>query len=345
MDDVCAEPRLLPFQLLKEITNDFSTDMKVGEGSFGEVYKGEQKNGQMIAVKVLHPISRLGNKEFEKEYQNLATVQHKNIVRLVGYSHETFGEFRHFEGRSLFIETIKRALCFKYMEHGSLDRFLADESSGHDWRTRFAIIKGICQGLKHLQEELNPPMYHLDLKPANILLDENMVPKIADFGLSRLFGGEQTQMTNTRIGTIGFIPPEFIDAGVISIKFDIYSLGMVIIKIMTGPDGYFRSAEMSPQQFVELEHVKWKNKLQTTSVYMLELYCKQVKSCLEIAVSCVDVDRHKRPSIGVVIARLNETETAVKLLGALMNDRGSSMYKAINFPRKQAKKKYASSGN
>lgn len=77
----------------------------------------------------------------------------------------------------------------------------ADESTGHDWSTRYAIIKGICQGLKYLHEELVPPMWHLDLKPGNILLDENMVPKIADFGLSRLFGGEQTHMTKTSIGT------------------------------------------------------------------------------------------------------------------------------------------------
>jgi serine/threonine protein kinase len=77
----------------------------------------------------------------------------------------------------------------------------ADESNGHDWLTRYAIIKGICQGLKYLHEELDPPMYHLDLKPGNILLDEQMVPKIADFGLSRFFAGESSQITKSAIGT------------------------------------------------------------------------------------------------------------------------------------------------
>jgi interleukin-1 receptor-associated kinase 1/coatomer subunit beta' len=77
----------------------------------------------------------------------------------------------------------------------------ADEFTGHDWCTRYAIIKGICQGLKYLHEELQSPMYHLDIKPANVLLDDNMVPKLADFGLSRLFSGGKTQVTKSALGT------------------------------------------------------------------------------------------------------------------------------------------------
>jgi serine/threonine protein kinase len=80
--------------------------------------------------------------------------------------------------------------------------FPTDEYSGHDWPTRYAIIKGICAGLKYLHEELKPPIYHLDLKPANILLDDNMMPKLADFGMSRLFGQEQTRITESCIGTL-----------------------------------------------------------------------------------------------------------------------------------------------
>ena len=79
----------------------------------------------MIAVKVLHSIPGLDNEQFAKEYQNLASLQHENIVQLVGYSHETLGEFRHHEGRMILVETIKRALCFEYMQNGNLERFLA----------------------------------------------------------------------------------------------------------------------------------------------------------------------------------------------------------------------------
>lgn len=122
-------------------------------------------------------------------------------MRLVGYCHETQREYPSYNGKIVPAEGTKRALCFEYMHNGSLDSFISDESHGHDWWTRYSIIKGICKGLKYLHEELESPMYHLDLKPGNVLLDENMVPKIADFGLSRLFVEEETQMPKTSVGT------------------------------------------------------------------------------------------------------------------------------------------------
>uniref|UniRef100_A0A453A975 Protein kinase domain-containing protein n=1 Tax=Aegilops tauschii subsp. strangulata TaxID=200361 RepID=A0A453A975_AEGTS len=341
MDDLSAVPRVMSFQLLNEITKNFSADMKIGTGSFGNVYKGQHTDGEWIAVKLLHNyIPGLEDEQFEKEYHNLANLQHKNIVRLVGYSHETRREFLPYNGDLVLADITQRALCFEYMQNGSLEKFLTDESKERDWRTRYAIIKGICQGLKYLHEELQTPMYHLDLKPANVLLDENMVPKIADFGLSRLFRGEQSKFTKSDIGTRGYLPPEYIDACIISIKFDIFSLGVVIIKIMAGPTEHFRSAEMSPQEFIEIVHAYWKTKLQTTLVHALEPYSKQVKRCIEIALNCVDADRHKRPSIGEIINVLNETEIAIQVLGASMNHTGSSMNK-INSDREREFLRYA----
>uniref|UniRef100_M8CJ62 non-specific serine/threonine protein kinase n=1 Tax=Aegilops tauschii TaxID=37682 RepID=M8CJ62_AEGTA len=315
MDDLSAVPRVMSFQLLNEITKNFSADMKIGTGSFGNVYKGQHTDGEWIAVKLLHNyIPGLEDEQFEKEYHNLANLQHKNIVRLVGYSHETRREFLPYNGDLVLADITQRALCFEYMQNGSLEKFLTDESKERDWRTRYAIIKGICQGLKYLHEELQTPMYHLDLKPANVLLDENMVPKIADFGLSRLFRGEQSKFTKSDIGTRGYLPPEYIDACIISIKFDIFSLGVV--------------------------HAYWKTKLQTTLVHALEPYSKQVKRCIEIALNCVDADRHKRPSIGEIINVLNETEIAIQVLGASMNHTGSSMNK-INSDREREFLRYA----
>lgn len=324
MDNTSVEPRLVPLHLLEEITNGFSDDRKVGAGSYGKVYKGENKNGETIAVKLLHYNPVLEDVQFEREYLNLSSLQHKNIVRLVGYSHETRKECLPFDGKMVFAEMTQRALCFEYMHNGSLEKCLADEFSGHDWCTRYAIIKGICHGLKYLHEELESPMYHLDLKPANVLLDENMVPKIADFGLSRLFGGEHTQITKSSMGTPGYVPPEYIDSSIISSKFDIFSLGVVIIKIMTGPTGYYRSDEMSSQEFIELVHAKWMKRLHAESVYLLDSYSEQVKKCIEIALSCVEAHRSKRPSIGLIVNELNETET---LIQSLDKDIWSSMYK------------------
>ncbi|KAM0843783.1 hypothetical protein ACQ4PT_057481 [Festuca glaucescens] len=291
MDNTSGAPTLMPLHLLEEITNDFSDDQKVGAGSYGSVYKGEHKNGETIAVKLLHYIPGLDDEQFEKEYLNLASLQHKNIVRLVGYCHETRREILPFDGKMVFAEMTKRALCFKYMENGSLDKYLSDEFTGHDWCTRYAIIKGICQGLKYLHEELQSP-----INTSDVLCS-------------------------------GYVPPEYIDAAVISNKFDIFSLGVVIIKIMTGPTGYFRIDEMSSQQFIELVHENWTKRLYETSVYLLDSYFEQVRRCIEIALSCVEADRYKRPSIGLIVSKLNETETMIQ---SPDRDIGSSIYKIFH---------------
>lgn len=182
---------------------------------------------------MLHDTIGLNNDQFDTECLNLASLRHHNILQLVGYCHETRREYVRYKGKFVHAQQIKRALCLEYMYNGSLETFLsgmmmlhftcisskgkesflklafdenlhsvvADKLKGNDWSTRYAIIKGICNGLKYLHEELDPPMSHLDLKLANILLNENMVPKITDFGLSRFFDGKKTQTTKSIIGT------------------------------------------------------------------------------------------------------------------------------------------------
>ena len=176
-------------------------------------------------------------------------------------------------------------------------------------------------------------MYHLDLKLANILLNENMVPKIADFGLSRLFEGQKTQRTKSIIGTRGYLPPEYCNGEIISNKFDIYSLGVVIIKIMTGPRGYFSSAEIPSWEFIKNVHEEWRKRLQVTSEYLLESYSKQVKRCIEIAVSCLETDRNKRPSIWDIVHELNKTYTMLQFGSGLTNDQGLSFSSIDQSPR------------
>ncbi|CAN6380793.1 unnamed protein product [Urochloa humidicola] len=306
-------PRDIPFHLLEAITDGFSKERKIGAGTFGKVYMGVHNNGERIAVKMLKDTPGLEEEQFLNEFNNLARLQHPNIVRLIGYCYETQKQYVEYDGRLLFAELIRRALCFEYMPYGSLDKYLTDEYHGLDWNMRYTLIKGICKGLKYLHKELKSPIYHLDLKPANILLDENMLPKIADFGLSRFFGEEQTQITKSSVGTPGYQPPEYIERSIISNKFDIFSLGVVIIKIMTGSTGYSRSTEMTPKEFIELVHENWRNRLQekATPAHLLESYSTQVKGCIEIALSSIEVDRHKRPNIGDIIKRLDEMEILV----------------------------------
>ncbi|KAM3345632.1 hypothetical protein ACQJBY_020235 [Aegilops geniculata] len=321
-------PSRVPLHSLESMTDNFSEDRLLGSGAYGKVYLGKREDGQKIAVKILHGMPKDVDGQFEQEFYNLANLQHRNIVRLVGYCHETQRELTPHNGTKVLADVTKRALCFEFMEKGSLNSYLSDESDGHGWRKRYAIIKGICNGLKYLHEELKPPIFHLDLKPANILLDKNMIPKIADFGLSRFFKEENSHITNSPIGTLGYLPPEFIHHRIISNKLDIFSLGVVVIKIIAGPTGHCRSAEMTSEQFIEIVHGNWMNRLQSAvSGDLLESYSEQVKRCIEIALSCVEADRRKRPTIGNIVKMLNETETLENDQGALIGQMSTCMVK------------------
>uniref|UniRef100_A0A8R7UDA0 non-specific serine/threonine protein kinase n=1 Tax=Triticum urartu TaxID=4572 RepID=A0A8R7UDA0_TRIUA len=129
-----------------------------------------------------------------------------------------------------------KIICFEYLQGGSLDKCLCDHSFAPNWSTHYNIIKGISEGLNFLHK-CEPQVLHLDLKPANILLDCSMEPKVADFGLSRLFTQSHAHVTERIIGTQKYMPPEFIKDRIISTKNDVFSLGVVMIEIMTRPAG------------------------------------------------------------------------------------------------------------
>ncbi|KAM0836303.1 hypothetical protein ACQ4PT_062435 [Festuca glaucescens] len=183
-----------------------------------------------------------------------------------------------------------------------------DESRGLEWHMRYEIIKGVCRGLHHLHAECH--IVHLDLKPENILLDDNMKPKIADFGMSRLFGEQQSRIiTGSRGGTFGYMAPEYLTNGLISTKSDIFSLGVMIIELMTGHRDYPQSSGTPSDHFIEKVLGNWRHRLEKTSRYsLLEIYCQQVKNCIMAGVNGVDPDPKRRPSAWDIIQTLNETE-------------------------------------
>ncbi|KAL6880346.1 hypothetical protein ACP4OV_011911 [Aristida adscensionis] len=318
----------LPWNLLEEMTNGFSEDKKIGIGGYGVVYKGVHPNGQEIAIKKLHPLPALDGKEFHNELQNLTRLRHPNIVRLVGKCDEQQDRCVEHNGKMIVAQMVNRAICLEYMHNGSLEKHLSgttlnlttvfqllrripnpDESSGLTWYERYEIIKGTCEGLKYLHGQ---GIFHLDLKPANILLDKKLMPKIADFGLARLYtGSHRSHTTNNLIGTMGYMPPEFIQKGKISEKFDVFSLGVIIIKIVAGQDGYSKHSDMSSQDFIDLVHGNWRNRFKLegweSSSHMVA-YFQQVKICTWLALSCVEADRQKRPCIGDITQLLNGTE-------------------------------------
>ncbi|XP_044367574.1 putative receptor-like protein kinase At4g00960 [Triticum aestivum] len=304
----------LSIRVLQEITDNFSNERKIGQGAYGEVYVAEAENGENVAVKMLYNnMPGIDDEQFQREFENLMTLEHQNIVRLVGYCYETQHQPMHYMGRTIFAERTYRALCFEYMENGSLEKHLSDECDGLDWHTRYKIIKGTCEGLKHLHEGLDEPIYHLDLKPDNILLDKNMVPKLADFGLSKLFGDKQTRISHSPIGTIGYLPMEYLHGNIVSNKLDIFSLGVVMIKIIAGRRGYSKSAEMDHQEFLDQVHENWRDRMLKTcqASRQLEAHYEQVNVCTKIALSCMEIDRHKRPNITDIIHQMNDIEAVI----------------------------------
>ncbi|XP_076897181.1 G-type lectin S-receptor-like serine/threonine-protein kinase At4g27290 [Bidens hawaiensis] len=215
----------VPLYSLSEIsraTNDFSVDNKLGEGGFGPVYMGVLGDGQEIAVKRLSKSSGQGLVEFENEVICIAKLQHRNLVKLLGYC----------------IQGDEKMLIYEYMPNKSLDSFLfADESKKVllDWPQRFHIIHGIARGLLYLHQDSRLKIVHRDLKAANILLDYQMRPKISDFGLARMFKeGESEANTKRVVGTLGYISPEYAMKGLFSIKSDIFSFGVLVLEIVSG---------------------------------------------------------------------------------------------------------------
>ncbi|KAM3335101.1 hypothetical protein ACQJBY_029486 [Aegilops geniculata] len=288
--DETKEPRALPLPLLEDVTRSFSADHEIGRGGFAVVYKGILDNG-MVAVKKLSN-TYLYESKFQTEIQCLMKVKHRNVVRFLGYCCDTQGQVATHEGRFVMADIQERLLCFEFLPKGDLSSYITDASGGLEWRDRYKIIKGICQGLDYLHRN---DIVHLDLKPANILMDAKMVPKIGDFGLSRCFQEEQTRtIATTFAGSLGYLAPEFGD-GIITHKYDLYSLGVIITEILTGRKGYSDVDEV-------LE--SWSNRLEKSQR-------QQVRVCTEIALQCTERSSKKRPTgTQYVVDRLTETESA-----------------------------------
>uniref|UniRef100_A0ACD5W367 Uncharacterized protein n=1 Tax=Avena sativa TaxID=4498 RepID=A0ACD5W367_AVESA len=299
------EPKAMTFQELKRMTCDFAKERLLGRGGYGMVYKGVLENGEAVAVKKLYSQPGFDGDQFKNELLNLMRVQHQNIIRLVGYCSEKRDRVVEHEGKLVVASMEEKALCLEYMQGGTLEELISDESCGLDWKARYKIIKRTCQGLKYLHTGSKDPIYHLDLKPTNILLDQHWVPKIGDFGLSRLLSSTGTFVTQTNSGTLVYMPPEYTHGQQISSKFDVFSLGVIIIQIIAGLDGYYnyKCLYKSSQEFIANVIENWCKRVEEKTMSAVALL--DIEECIKIALRCVEENRAKRPTITQIVEELN----------------------------------------
>ncbi|KAH0711560.1 hypothetical protein KY285_007082 [Solanum tuberosum] len=211
---------------------------KLGEGGYGTVYKGKLQSGRDAAVKMLSK-PKAGGQDFMNEVATIGRIHHVNVVGLVGYC----------------VEGTKRALVYDFMPNGSLDKYISTSQEGSpllSWQRKYDIILGVARGIGYLHRGCDVRILHFDIKPHNILLDENFIPKISDFGLAKLYPTDKSIVTLTAArGTIGYVAPELISRsiGAISYKADVYSFGMLLMEMLDLKRNEVANEEHSSQYF------------------------------------------------------------------------------------------------
>ncbi|XP_075653984.1 G-type lectin S-receptor-like serine/threonine-protein kinase At4g27290 [Castanea sativa] len=293
-----SEDMEVPFFTLATIviaTNNFSSDNKLGEGGFGLVYKGTLIDGKEIAVKRLSQKSRQGLREFKNEVILIAKLQHRNLVRLLGYC----------------IEGDEKMLIYEYMPNGSLDSFIFDQTKAKvlGWSMRFNIICGIARGLLYLHEDSRLRIIHRDLKVSNILLDSKMNPKISDFGMARIFGGDQIEgNTNRVVGTYGYMAPEYAIDGLFSVKSDVFSFGILLLEIISGKKNRGSFHLDNTQNLVGHAWKLWEEgrplELIDTGLKGSVIH-SEILRCLHISFLCLQQHHNDRPNMSCVVMMLH----------------------------------------
>ncbi|PHT43247.1 G-type lectin S-receptor-like serine/threonine-protein kinase [Capsicum baccatum] len=284
----------VPFFRLNSIlvaTDDFSNAAKLGQGGFGPVYKGKFLKGAVLAVKRLSNHTGQGVEEFKTEVMLIAKLQHRNLVRLLGYC----------------VEANEKILLYEYMANKSLDKFIFDQTFCRllDWKIRFQIILDIARGLLYLHQDSRLRIIHRDLKTSNILLDDEMNAKISDFGLARIIEGKSTEAnTNRVVGTYGYMSPEYALEGLFSIKSDVFAFGVVVLEIISG------KRNMEFFEDVNLTGYVWRLWMKDRALDMMDQTIfdsfedKEVIKCVNVALLCVQEDPGDRPTMSNVVLML-----------------------------------------
>lgn len=289
-----AAPVQFSYKELQRCTKRFKE--KLGAGGFGTVYRGMLMDRTVVAVKRLEGIEQ-GEKQFRMEVATISSTHHLNLVRLMGFC----SEGRH------------RLLVYEFLKNGSLDNFLFAADSGKllNWEYRFNIALGTAKGIVYLHEECRDLVIHCDIKPENILLDENYAPKVSDFGLAKLLNPKENRYRNLSSvrGTRGYLAPEWLANLPITTKSDVYSYGMVLLEIVSGRRNFDISEETNLKKFSMWAYEEFEKgntraildkRLETDQAVDME----QVTRMVLTSFWCVQEQPSQRPSMGKVVQML-----------------------------------------
>ncbi|CAH8273034.1 unnamed protein product [Arabidopsis lyrata] len=276
------------FDTVKAATNEFSE--LVGHGGFGSVYKGRLQNGQEIAVKILSKSSIRTETQFHNELNILSKLKHKNLINLLGFC----------------TKRDQHCLVYEFMPNSSLDCFLLDphRASQLSWEMCRNIVDGIARGLRYLHEESGLCLVHRDIKPRNILLDSDLKPKIMGFELARMMQQCENEAESTVIvGTIGYIDPEYLRSGRVSVKSDVYAFGVTILTIITRRKAWSVDGDSLIEyvmrcwnrgEAIDVIHEVMREEEREDSISEILRY-------IHIALLCIDENAETRPSIDRVL--------------------------------------------
>ncbi|KAK3212083.1 hypothetical protein Dsin_016789 [Dipteronia sinensis] len=291
LQSLSGMPIRFSYRDLQNATDNFS--VKLGQGGFGSVYQGVLPGGTRLAVKKLEGIGQ-GKKEFRAEVSIIGSIHHHHLVKLKGFC----------------AEGTHRLLAYEYMAKNSLDKWIFKRNQEGfllDWETRFNIALGTAKGLAYLHEDCDVKIIHCDIKPENVLLDDNFLAKVSDFGLAKLMTREQSNVFTTLRGTRGYLAPEWITNCAISEKSDVYSYGMVLLEIIGGrknfdPNETSEKTHFPSYAFKMMEEGKLNDILD--SRLKMDEYDERVFTALKVALWCIQEDMQLRPPMTKVVQML-----------------------------------------
>ncbi|KAK9070740.1 hypothetical protein SSX86_011142 [Deinandra increscens subsp. villosa] len=312
------------FEELNRCTNNFSESNNIGTGGYGTVYKGSLPDGQLIAIKRAKQGSTQGGLEFKTEIELLSRVHHKNLVSLVGFCFD--------QGEQM--------LVYEYIVNGTVKDSISGRSGIRlDWIRRLRIALGAAKGLQYLHDLADPPIIHRDVKTNNILLDERLVAKVADFGLSKSLGdANRTHVTTQVKGTMGYMDPEYYMTQQLTEKSDVYSFGVVLLELITARNpiekGKYIVREVKQAMDKSKELYNLHEVLDPTIGLTTQL--KGMERFVDVALRCVEETGDKRPTMSDVV---KEIESIMELAG--LNPNAESASNSADYPSKGGEHPYA----